>query len=37
MTLRFKRNVPIVLLLVSLVSFLALVMGNQPIVAYFVN
>jgi hypothetical protein len=37
MSLRFKRNVPIVLLLVSLLSFLALVVGNQPVIAYFVN
>ena len=37
MTLRFKRNVPIVLLLVTLVSFLTLVVGNQPIIAYFVG
>ena len=37
MTLRFRRNVPVVLLLVTLLSFLVLVVGNQPIIAYFVN
>lgn len=37
MTLRFKRNVPLVLLLVGILSLLALTMGNQPIVSYTVN
>jgi hypothetical protein len=34
MSLRFKRNYPIVLLLVSILSFLAIAMGHLPIVAY---
>ena len=34
MSLRFKRNYRIVLLLVTILSFLAIAMGNQPIVAY---
>jgi hypothetical protein len=34
MSLRFKRNYRIVLLLVTILSFLAIAMGNQPIIAY---
>jgi hypothetical protein len=33
-SLRFKRNYRIVLLLVTILSFLAIAMGNQPIIAY---
>jgi hypothetical protein len=34
MSLRLRRNYPIVLLLVGILSFLAIAMGNAPIVAY---
>ena len=34
MSLKFKRNYPIILLLVTILFFLALAMGGQPIVAY---
>jgi hypothetical protein len=34
MSLKFKRNYPIILLLVAFLSFLAFAMGNQPIIAY---
>lgn len=34
MSLKFKRNLPILLLLVALLSFLTLAMGTQPICAY---
>jgi hypothetical protein len=34
MSLRFKRNYRIVLWLVAILCFLAIAMGNQPIVAY---
>lgn len=37
MTLKFKRNFPIVLMLVGILSLLALTMGNQQIVSYTVN
>ncbi len=37
MTLKFKRNLPIVLMLVGILSLLALTMGNQQIVSYTVN
>jgi hypothetical protein len=37
MSLKFKRHYPIILLLVSILFFLALAMGNQPIIAYIVN
>jgi hypothetical protein len=37
MSLRFKRNYPIVILLVTILSLLALAMGDQPIIAYIVN
>jgi hypothetical protein len=37
MTLRYKRNLPLVLLLVGILSLFALTMGNQPIVSYTVN
>ena len=37
MSLKFKRNYPIILLLVVILSFLAFAMGNQPIIAYIVN
>jgi hypothetical protein len=34
MSLQFKRNYPLILLLVTILSFLAFVMGGQPIIAY---
>jgi len=37
MTLKFKRNIPILLLLVSILSLMALTMGSQQIVSYTVN
>jgi len=37
MTLKFKRNLPILLLLVSILSFMALIVGSQQIVSYTVN
>jgi hypothetical protein len=37
MSLRFRRNYPMVLLLIAILSFLALAMGNQPIIAYVMN
>ena len=37
MTLKFKRNLPILLLLVSILSLMALTMGSQQIVSYTVN
>jgi hypothetical protein len=37
MSLKLKRNVPVLLLLVALLSFLALAMGNWPIIAYGVK
>lgn len=37
MTLKFKRNIPIVLLLVSILSLFVLTLGNQPIASYTVN
>jgi len=37
MTLKIKRNIPIVLLLVGILSFMALTIGSQQIVSYTVN
>jgi hypothetical protein len=37
MSLKFRRNYPMVLLLIAILSFLALAMGNQPIIAYVMN
>lgn len=37
MTLKFKRNLPIVILLVGILSLLALTMGSQKIVSYTIN
>lgn len=37
MTLKFKRNLPIVLMLVGILSLLALTMGSQQIVSYTVR
>lgn len=34
MHLKIKRNIPVLLLLVALLSFLSLAMGSQPISAY---
>lgn len=37
MTLKFRRNLPIVVMLVGILSVLALTMGSQQIVSYTVN
>lgn len=37
MTLKFKRNLPLVLLLTGILSILALTMGSQRIVSYTVT
>jgi len=37
MTLKFKRNIPILLLLVSILSLMVLTIGSQQIVSYTVN
>jgi hypothetical protein len=37
MSLKFKRFYRIVVLLIAFLSFLTLVIGNQPIVAYMAN
>jgi len=37
MTLKFKRNLPILLLLVGILALLVLTMGSQQIVSYTVN
>jgi uncharacterized membrane protein (Fun14 family) len=37
MTLKFRRNLPIVILLVGILFLMALTMGNQQIVSYTVN
>lgn len=34
MTLKFKRNYPIILLLVAILAFLAFTLGDQGIIAY---
>jgi hypothetical protein len=34
MSLKFKRNYPLILLLVTILSFLAFVLGGQSIIAY---
>ena len=34
MSLKFKRNLPLILLIVSVLTFLALTFGNLPIVAF---
>ena len=34
MSLIFKRNIPLILLVVLVLAFLVLVLGNVPIVAY---
>ena len=34
MSLKFKRSVPIIILLITFLTFLVLVLGEQPIVAY---
>lgn len=34
MTLKTKRNLPLVLLLISILLFMAVVMGNQVITSY---
>jgi hypothetical protein len=37
MTLRFKRNVPLVITLIAILTVLVVMIGNQPIVSYTVN
>jgi len=37
MSLKFKRNYPIILLLVSVLFFLAFGLGSQPIIAYTIK
>ena len=37
MTLKFKRNYPLVLMLVGILSILVLTAGNQPIASYTVD
>lgn len=37
MSLRFKRNLPLVLALTGILAILVLLIGNQPIVSYSVN
>ena len=37
MTLKTKRNLPLVFTLITFLSTLAIIFGNQPIVAYFFN
>ena len=37
MSLKFKRNIPIIFVLLSFVSFLMLTMGDQPIISYTIK
>ena len=37
MSLRFKRNYHIAIMLITFLAFLVIAMGNQPIIAYFAN
>jgi hypothetical protein len=37
MSLKFKRNLPTILLLAAFVTSLALFLGNQPVIAYTVS
>ena len=37
MTLKTKRNLPLVFILVAFLSILVLTLGDQPITAYFFN
>jgi len=37
MTLKTKRNLPLVLLLISILLFMAVVLGNQAITSYTVT
>jgi hypothetical protein len=37
MSLKFKRNLPLLLALVLFLSVLAVLLGNQPVIAYTVN
>jgi hypothetical protein len=37
MSLKFKRNLPTIVLLVSLLSYLAIFMGDQTITSYSFN
>ena len=37
MSLKYKRNISIVLFSITVLTFLVLALGDQPIIAYFVN
>jgi len=37
MTLKFKRNLPIILTLIAILVIMAFAMGNQPLIAYTVR
>lgn len=37
MTLKFKRNLPLVLLLIGILVFMAATLGNQTIISYTVT
>ena len=37
MTLKFKRNLKLLLTTIAVLAFLMLAMGSQPIIAYILN
>lgn len=37
MSLKFKRNIPIIFALISFVTLLMVTMGNQPIISYTIQ
>lgn len=37
MNLKYRRNLPTIMILLSTLAFLAIGMGEQPIVAYIAN
>lgn len=37
MNLKFKRHYPTILMMIALLTFLAIALGDQPIVAYIGN
>jgi hypothetical protein len=37
MTLKFKRNLPLVLTLIGILAMLVVTIGNQPIISYTVS
>ena len=37
MSLNLKRNIPILLFSITALTFLVFALGDQPIIAYFVN